>query len=57
MVTPIFKAGNKRLQSNFRPISLLPTIYKIIENAANNVILGKQQITVKQSIWILSTKV
>ena len=30
-VIPIFKAGNKALASNYRPISLLPSLSKVLE--------------------------
>ena len=32
-ITPIFKKGNKLNSSNYRPISLLPNISKILEKA------------------------
>ena len=35
-VTPIFKAGDKSDISNYRPISVLPIISKIIERAVHN---------------------
>ena len=30
-VTPLFKSGNRNLMSNYRPISILPTLSKIFE--------------------------
>ena len=36
MVTPIYKKGCKRLQPNYRPISVLPTISKIIERVISD---------------------
>ena len=30
-VTPLFKSGNRNLMSNYRPISILPTVSKIFE--------------------------
>ena len=30
-VVPIFKSGNKQIVNNYRPISLLPTLSKILE--------------------------
>ena len=31
-ITPLFKGGNKNMLTNYRPISLLPTISKLLEN-------------------------
>ena len=30
-VTPLYKSGNRNLMSNYRPISILPTLSKIFE--------------------------
>ena len=30
-VIPVFKSGNKRLVNNYRPISLLPCLFKVLE--------------------------
>ena len=35
-VTPIFKSGNHKLPANYRPISVLPVISKIIEKAVHH---------------------
>lgn len=35
VVVPIFKSGNKALVNNYRPISLLPSISKILEKIVN----------------------
>lgn len=52
IVVPIYKSGEKKLISNYRPISLLPTIAKILEKIINirlinylekNSILSKNQ--------------
>ena len=31
MLTPIFKSGDKNIKSNFRPISVLPILWKVLE--------------------------
>ena len=31
LVTPVYKAGDRESFSNYRPISVLPCIYKIID--------------------------
>lgn len=36
LVTPVYKSGNKDLVSNYRPISVLPSISKILEKLINN---------------------
>lgn len=36
VVIPIFKSGNKNLVNNYRPISLLPSISKILEKILNS---------------------
>ena len=33
-VTPIFKSGSRSLPENYRPISVLPIVLKLLENAA-----------------------
>ena len=35
-VVPIFKAGDKHLVRNYRPISLLPSLSKILEKVIKN---------------------
>ena len=35
-VTPIYKSGNSELFSNYRPISVLPILSKILERAVHN---------------------
>lgn len=51
LVTPIFKGGDPNLPSNFRPISLLPTLSKIVEKIVKGQI---QQFLVKHGL--LSTE-
>lgn len=51
-ITPLFKKGNKKLISNYRPITVLPTVSKIFEKViylqlnnyfeSNNLITNKQ---------------
>jgi hypothetical protein len=40
IITPVFKSGNKEDPSNYRPISVLPAISKILEKLINNRILN-----------------
>ena len=36
LVTPIFKKGDKKLPGNYRPISLLPVLSKVLERIVHN---------------------
>ena len=36
MVTPVFKSGDKNIKSNYRPISVLPILSKVLEKLARN---------------------
>lgn len=36
LITPIYKSGDQHTLSNYRPISILPAISKILEKLANN---------------------
>jgi len=35
-ITPVFKSGNKNDLSNYRPISILPTLSKVLERVVYN---------------------
>ena len=39
-ITPIFKSGNKEQPSNYRPISVLPVLSKILEKAVHHQFLA-----------------
>lgn len=49
IITPIYKSGPKQVTSNYRPISLLPTLSKILEKIINN-----QLITYMEKYQLLS---
>ena len=34
-IVPVFKAGNKKILNNYRPISILPAFSKILEKLAS----------------------
>ena len=52
-VIPLFKAGNPQLVSNYRPISLLPSVSKLFEKAIYNRIYNyfSKNICFKTSVW------
>lgn len=35
LITPIFKSGDKKLPTNYRPISILPALSKVLEKSVN----------------------
>ncbi|CAG2241242.1 unnamed protein product [Mytilus edulis] len=44
-VTPVFKDGDKLLATNYRPISVLPTLSKLIERHVSNKMLSINRLT------------
>ena len=53
-VTALFKDGDKSLKDNYRPISILPTISKIIEISTYSVkfLFGRKQIIITITVWL-----
>jgi hypothetical protein len=53
-VIPVFKKGEPNLVNNYRPISILPTVEKIMERCVHNVIYGitKNDININQHGFI-----
>ena len=55
-VTPIFKDGDKSDVNNYRPISVLPVISKIIERSVHNQLynyLALENITLQQQLFLM----
>ena len=57
MVTPIFKAGKKELVINYRPISVLTSLSKVLERIVYNRLYSHQSILTKvnilwKTVWI-----
>ena len=59
-VIPLYKANDETLLSNYRPIALLPSVYKIFENVMldqisnyfiNNNLLSMQQYGLEQTLY------
>ena len=53
-VTALFKDGDKSLKDNYRPISILPTISKIIEISTYSVkfLFGRNHIIITITVWL-----
>ena len=54
-VTTLFKDGDKSLKDNYRPISILPNISKIIQRSAHiqlSSFLGRKQIIITITVWL-----
>lgn len=57
IVTPVYKSGPRTDPTNYRPISILPVLSKILERRTSNGVYlsSRPQATVAVSVWLSST--